>query len=187
MKYIRFILASVIGSILAGLFILFLPFFTRIPIFNHLSITRAIPIIAYLCLSPLIIGLINERKKPKILINGIYTNYLKGESTFTCVMSNDWKMKIKSIMNSVNIEGYKFSIFEQDEDRIIYNSSEVKIENDKKFKSKKNPIIVEYYYITQDNKVKVFCYKQGNYLDISNYEVDIVLDQIVKELKPVFC
>jgi len=187
MKYIRFLLAFGVGSALTGLSILALPVVRIIPIFNNVSAVNTIPIIAYFCSLPLIMGFLNERKKPKLLIDGICTNYLKGESSYNCYLINDWKGAIKAIMNEVSVEGFKFSIFEEEDTFLIYKSSEIKFENRKKRYSKQTPVVVEFIHSHPSNELNVISYKNNNFKDISNYEVESVMNQIARALVLVRC
>lgn len=166
-----------------GLILIFNNMFHVAP---HIS-TKSLLYIATIGLIPFIAGLCKDIKRPQFKIEGLKNDYLKQESKYQIEVEEDWKTRIKEVMNGMVYERQVFNQDYEDDKTVVYVSEPV-IDNIDPKKAKKrnsNRIIAEFELIEEDKKnfVEINIHKEYQYSELSNHDNEMVISKVINNIQ----
>ena len=185
MKYLRYLLYLIFGSLIVGGGFVLLDLIFKAKILNGNISFKTISIIIFWGLFPVIGSFIKYKKKERVNINGMTNNYLKLESKCKLNVESEWKIRVKEIMNYLVYDNQLFVLDYEEEDYLEYRTDEpindIELKKRKQFK---NRIIVE--IVKNINKeIEILVHKENQISEFSNYDNEAVLRQIMDKIQEI--
>jgi hypothetical protein len=183
MKYIRYLIYLVLGSLTVIVSFYAIDLFFKIighhDSDSHINYELTFTMLLY----PVIGSIIKYSNKEQINTYGMKNDYLKLESTYKSIISDNWKEEIKEIMNHLVYDARLF-ILEYENDNVLkYKTDEPIYDNKMKKVWITNNTIFVNVTTDENSQTTITVHKKKSITDFSNYDNEAVLRKIINKVE----